>query len=159
MDPLSISMSILTVLQFTGIVINYLKDVKDASEDKRRLLDETVSIEAFLSLLKNRAEAPQDNEGWHKTFVSLIAPKGPLQQFKLALDRLALKLEPAEGLKRFRKEMVWPFQKQEIRDILAIIERQKALFILALQNDHLLVSPRIPILITIEHCLKPFTET
>jgi hypothetical protein len=136
-----------------------VKEVKDSSEDKRRLLDETVSIEAFLSVLKNRAEAPQDNERWHKTFVSLVAPKGPLQQFKLALDRLASKLEPAEGSKKFRKAMTWPFQKQEIRDILSIIERQEALFILALQNDHLLVSPRIPILIAIEHCLKPFTKT
>lgn len=66
-------------------------------------------------------------------------PNGPLEQFKAALETLAAKLAPADGLKKLRKSLMWPFQEKEIKDILSTIERQKALFGLARQNDHLYV--------------------
>jgi hypothetical protein len=33
--------------------------------------------------------------------------------------------------------LTWPFQKEEVGDILGLIERQKMMFSLALQNEHL----------------------
>lgn len=39
------------------------------------------------------------------------------------------------AVKKARKSLSWPFQKVETQRILARIERQKTLFILALQND------------------------
>ena len=68
---------------------------------------------------------------------SLNVPTGPLEQFKIALEHLASKLAPVDGLRKVGKALAWPFQKTEIQDILNMIERQKSLFNLALQNDHM----------------------
>ena len=47
-------------------------------------------------------------------------PKGPIEQFGLALRRLAEKLAPVDddGLKKVGKALAWPFQKKEIEGIL-----------------------------------------
>jgi hypothetical protein len=59
---------------------------------------------------------------------TITAPNGPLEQFKISLERLASKAG---------KALVWPFQKGEVNDVLVAIERQKSCFILAQQNDHM----------------------
>ena len=41
------------------------------------------------------------------------------------------------GAKRALRVLSWPFQKGEVQNILARIERQKTMFILALQHDNL----------------------
>jgi hypothetical protein len=138
-DPLSISASIIAVIQLSGTVIEYLNGVKAASEDRQRLLNEVTSISGFLYFLKDRAEQSQQGNSWSSTLKSLNGPKGPLEQFKIALERLTSKLAPVVGLRKAGKAITWPFQKEEIKELLATIERQKSLFSLALQNDHMCV--------------------
>jgi hypothetical protein len=53
------------------------------------------------------------------------------------LERLENKLAPAKGWRKVSKAIVWPFQKEEIKEILNVIERQKIFFNLAQQNDHM----------------------
>ena len=60
-----------------------------------------------------------------------------MEQFKRALEQLASRLEPSKGPKMVGKALAWPFQTEEIKEILSTIERQKSLFDLALQNDHM----------------------
>jgi hypothetical protein len=139
-DPLSISASIIAVIQLSGTVIEYLNGVKAASEDRQRLLNEVASISGFLHILKDRAEQSQQGNSWSSTLKSLDGPKGPLAQFKIALERLTSKLAPVVGLRKAGKAITWPFQKEEIKELLATIERLKSLFSLALQNDHMCVS-------------------
>jgi hypothetical protein len=136
-DPLSISASIIAVLQLSGTVIEYLNDVKGASEDRYRLLNEVTSISGLLYFLKDRATQSQYGDSWSMTLASLNTPQGPLEQFKSALERLALKLAPVEGWMRVGKALAWPFRKEEIKEIFSAIERHKSLFNLALQNDHM----------------------
>lgn len=136
-DPLSISASIIAVLQLSGTVIEYLNDVKGASEDRYRLLNEVTSISGLLYFLKDRATQSQYGDSWSTTLASLNTPKGPLEQFKSALERLTLKLAPVEGWRKGGKALAWPFRKEEIKEILSAIERHKSLFSLALQNDHM----------------------
>ena len=136
-DPLSISASIIAVLQLSGTVIQYLNNVKGASEDRQRLLNEVTSISGLLYFLKDRATQSQYGGSWSMTLASLNTPKGPLEQFKSALERLTLKLAPVEGWRKAGKALTWPFQKEEIKEILSTIERHKSLFNLALQNDHM----------------------
>jgi hypothetical protein len=136
-DPLSTSASIIAVLQLSGTIIQYLNDVKGASEDRYRLLNEVASISGLLYFLKDRATQSQYGDSWSMTLASLNTPQGPLEQFKSALERLALKLAPVEGWRRAGKALAWPFRKEEIKEILSTIERHKSLFNLALQNDHM----------------------
>jgi|ERR1700722_9294347 hypothetical protein len=136
-DPLGISASIIAVLQLSGTVIEYLNDVKGASEDRHRILNEVACISGLLYFLKDRATQSQYGHSWSMTLASLNTPKGPLEQFKSALERLIFKLAPVEGWRKAGKALAWPFQKEEIKEILSAIERHKSLFNLALQNDHM----------------------
>jgi hypothetical protein len=136
-DPLGISASIIAVLQLIGTIVQYLDRLKSAPQERQRILDELISIAGILSVLKDLAERQQHGDGWIVTIRSLSVPRGPLEQFKTALECLVAKLEPVHGLRNLGKRVIWPFQTTEIQDILRVIERQKSLFNLALQNDHM----------------------
>lgn len=136
-DPLSISANIIAVLQLTETVVRYLKCVKDGSGDRKRILSEIVTIEAFLSILKQRAESPDHRVEWLQTLMSLHVSKGPIEQFKLILECLSSKLQPTGAAKKTLQVLGWPFHKQEVSDILSMLNRQTSLFIIALQNDHM----------------------
>ncbi len=136
-DPLSISGSIVAVLQLTSTVVHYINDVKDASEERLRIRDEISSTSFLLYMLKDRIQQAHSSELWLSMVQSLDVPKGPLEQFKRALEQLASRLAPCQGLKKIRNALTWPFQREEIEEILSTIERQKSLFDLTLQNDHM----------------------
>ena len=136
-DPLSISASITALLQLTSTVMQYINYVKDASKERLRIRDEISSTSFLLYMLNDHVQQAQSGEPWLSTVRSLNMPKGPLEQFKRALEQLASRLEPSKGLKRVGKALAWPFQTEEIKEILSTIERQKSLFDLALQNDHM----------------------
>jgi len=139
-DPLSISASIIAVLQLTRTVVQYLNDVKGASEDRQRILAEISSTSGVLFLLKDLADRAQWENGWSVTIKSLTLPGGPLDNFMMILKQLASKLKPVEGTKKVGRALIWPFQKVEINKVLSSLERQKTLFNLALQNDHMYVA-------------------
>jgi hypothetical protein len=136
-DPLGISASIIAVLQLAGTVVQYLNAVKAASQDRQRLLDELISVSGALYLLKARAEQSQCYNSGTLMVESLGGLTGPLDQCQMALKRLAAKLAPGHGIRKLGKEMAWPLQKAEIKEILDVIERQKSLFIMALNNDQM----------------------
>src|SRR5579862_3664474 len=138
-DPLSITASVISILRLTETVIHYLLDVKGAGKDRDTILTEITSTHSFLFLLQGKAEksGAQWDERFFQTMKALNGPKGPLEQFKLALEQLAIKLTPVTGLKKLGKALAWPFESKEIKNILSKIERQKSLFLLALQNDHM----------------------
>ena len=93
-DPLSISSSIITILQLAGNVVSYINDSRGASEDRRRLLAEISSVSGFLYLLKDSAERTQWDDVALSTMGSLSVHDGPLNQFEAALKELARKLVP-----------------------------------------------------------------
>jgi hypothetical protein len=88
-------------------------------------------------MLKDRIQQARSGELWLSSVQSLDVPNGPLDQFRRALEQLASRLAPSKGLRKIRKALVWPFQREEIKEILSTIERQKLLFDLTLQNDHM----------------------
>jgi hypothetical protein len=135
MDPLSISSGIAALLQTTSIVIQYLFEVRGASEGRRELLNEVSCVSGFLFALKELSDRLKWTDSWCTTIIALGEPNGPVEQFKQSIDNLALRLGN-EGSRTVQRALAWPFQKAEIKEILHKIERQKALFVLALANDH-----------------------
>ena len=133
-DPLSISASIIAVLQLSSTVVGYLKDVNTAAEERRQLLLEISSVAGYLYMLKDSTESANHHSS--PALRSLAVHNGPLEQFKETLEGLVKKLLPTEGVRRIGSVLTWPFQKKEIQDFLSRIERQKSSFMLALQNDN-----------------------
>ncbi|KAL8716709.1 MAG: hypothetical protein Q9181_008396, partial [Wetmoreana brouardii] len=143
MDPLSVSASIVALLQLTGTVINYLSDIRDGPAELQRIRSEVSSISVILITLQDQADRAKQNDPFCSTLGLLTGSNGPFEQFRDASERLASKLAPVEGLRKFGKAVIWPFEKEELRQILQTIERQKALFSLAQQNDHIALSRAI----------------
>jgi hypothetical protein len=135
MDPLSITSGIAAILHIASTVVQYLIDTQ-TSEDRRKLFDEIGSLSGLLFVLKELAERAKCADPWLTCINDLNVRNGPLEQVKRALKCLEKKLQPG-SLKSVGNRLAWPFQKKEIDDLLQIIERNKALFVLALQNDHL----------------------
>ena len=135
MDPLSASASVTAVLQLTATIIKYLNCVKGAISERQRLLSELCSINSILYILQDQAEKDADDDTIHRMFASLQVSDGPLEQFNSTLERLKSKLAPLKKSGTVVESIIWPFKKDEIKDLLQAIERQKTLFTLARQND------------------------
>ena len=143
MDPLSISASIVAVLHLTGTVIQYINGVKGAPKDRQRFLLELSTVNGMLLILQDQAEQARAGDPWSLTLQSLDVPNGPLQQFRAALEVLNSKLAPVEGWSKLGKVFLSPFEREEIDRILKTIERQRVVFDLARQDDHILLSKAI----------------
>lgn len=139
-DPLSISASLVALLQLSQAVIRYVDEVKGGLSDRLKLLVELSGTCCLLETVKDAAERAKWSGAWLPSMQTLAAPNGPLQQFKELLEKLAVKLNPGHGLKKIGKAMSWPFERVEIRESLADLERYKLLFSIAMQRDHLYVS-------------------
>ena len=138
MDPLSVSASIIALLELASNVTGYLNSVRNGSEDRGKVLSEITSVNCILFSLQEIADEETQNDAWSSTFQSLNVEKGPLDQIRVALERLSAKLAPPPtSFRKIRKVITWPFEKEEIKEILNIIERQKSLLNLARQNDHM----------------------
>jgi hypothetical protein len=158
-DPLSITASIVAVLQIAGTVVTYLNDVKDASSDRNQILVELSLTRGLLFSLKDLAERPPpymanswskdgnddaEAEAWDAAISKLGGLRGPLEQYRSTLDKLATKLAPSAGnglSRRVGKALTWPFVRKEVDDTLKTMERLKSLIVLVLQRDYMYVNP------------------
>lgn len=140
MDPLSISASVIALLQLTATVVSFLNDIKSASKDQRQCAVEASNVFALLTNLKYRLEdASQLTDPWYNTVRALAIQNGPLDQYKAALERLLAKATPKTGSRKITSTLLWTFNKGEATEILERIERLKSLIMIALEMDHLWV--------------------
>lgn len=137
MDPLSITASIIAILQVTATLVNYANDVKDAPKDRARFAMEASSLSSLLLNLRYQIEDEKSNEAWTREVTLLGVPGGPLDQYKHALEKLQLKIASGKGLVKIGDALWWRFTKEEVAGILLRIERLKSLIQIALQMDHL----------------------
>ncbi|KAI4215997.1 MAG: hypothetical protein LQ351_001493 [Letrouitia transgressa] len=143
-DPLSITASILAVLQLSSEVLRYLHEVKDAPQERVRLRDDLSSACLALSMLKERLEETEKDMSSLSSVQLLGGQDGPINRFKRLLELLSAKLMPKDGkmktVREVSRAVAWPFKSQEVKAMLGETERQKSLFHLALQNDTTITS-------------------
>ena len=139
MDPLSITTSIIAVLQATTSVISFLNYVKDPSKDLTRAELEASNLYSLLTQLKCRVAEPNFNEAWFASVRTLERENGPLDLYKAALKELQAKLSS----KKIGSAIHWLHVKNDVAKILLIMERLKSFVIIALQMDHFKLSQTI----------------
>jgi hypothetical protein len=135
MDPLSVTASVIAVLQLTNEVIQYLNDVKDAPKDCQQCIIEASNLLTLLISLRYRAEQAQIGDPWLEQLRKLNVKDGPLDQYKQALERLCSIVESRDGIRGMKRRLLWKFSKKEVTNILARIERLKTLLSIALEID------------------------
>ncbi|KAI1595475.1 ankyrin repeat domain containing protein [Pyrenophora tritici-repentis] len=143
MDPLSVTASIIAILQLSMKVLEYLNHVKDASKDRAQCEIETSNLYSLLVNLKCRLEEGSANQPWYTAVRALAVPNGPLDQFKDALEALQAKMTDGGRLKKAGKALMWKFRKEEVASILDQMERLKGLVGIALEMDHFKLSQAI----------------
>lgn len=94
MDGLSVAASIIAVVQIAGAVIGYLADVKDASKECVRCQIEVSNSNTLLLKLKGRLSGSK-SEPWYAEVQALAVKDGPIDLYKLALQKLQAKVEPS----------------------------------------------------------------
>ena len=131
MEPLGATASIVNLLQLAGAVIKYLSILKDASNDTKALVLELCTVRGLLSTIKDLVT---EDSMLHE---SLSGHTGLFSQIESSLQSLASKVEPTSTTTghSFVQKLRWPLRKEEVKDLLSSLERQKTLLSLALQND------------------------
>ncbi|KAF4119675.1 Ankyrin repeat [Geosmithia morbida] len=148
MDPLSIATSAVAIMSLCKKTIEYLQRVKQSSKECNRLKAEIRSAAAVLETFTEVVQDAELEKGeWTITVRSIGSQEGPLQLLQDSLEALQRKLisaTPSSGsVSRLGKSLMWPFKSGEFRDTITVIDRQKSLLLLALENDHFALSKEI----------------
>ena len=114
MDPLSVTASIIAVLQITGEVIKYGVDFAGAPKEIKSLNGEVKSLHHLLELLKNRCKDAQRQDPpppWLRVLGEV--------QLKTAVEEAFVKLNPKKQWKKTEayQRITWHTKKDKIQEI------------------------------------------
>lgn len=139
MDPLSVTGSVIAILQLTNSVLGYLNDIKDTPKECQQCTIEASNLQSLLINLRYRLEQAQEqpDDPWYTAVQASNVGNGPLDQYKQALEQLTTKVDVNNGVKKLKKRLIWKFSKVEVAEIVGRIERLKSLVSLALGEDYL----------------------
>lgn len=141
MDGLSAAASVIAVVQISEQVFNlcqtYYLNVRDARKDIQHLLNEVTSLRDVLINVKDLTDTPGSTK--LSTLELFNKSDGLLQQCLTDLRKLVEKLEQGQEkgkMKQFGiRALKWPFSRKEVDKAIAVIERCKTMFSLALNTD------------------------
>ena len=137
MDPLSVTASVIAVLQLTGEVIAYLNNIKNAPRECQECTIEVSNLQSLLINLRYRLEQEYIGDPWCTAVRALNIENGPLDQYKQCLEQLLSKVDIQSGAQKVKRRLLWKFSKAEVSSIPGRIERLKTLVSIALEMDHL----------------------
>ena len=137
MDPLSVSASIIAVLNLTYKVIQCLSDIVDAPQQCQQCAVEISNLIGPLTSLRYLTEEARAGDPWFEQMCKLNVKRGPIQQYEETLTLLQSRIDDKPGLQKIKRRLLWTISKEEVAKILGRAERLKSLVIVALEMDHL----------------------
>jgi hypothetical protein len=138
-DPFSLAAGSIAVIQISGSVAqlcgHYIHSAWNAPKDLGRLVAEIKAVEEILKILDERLQA-KDKEG-NPQFATLNqrAKQHSLKEYMTVLEKLQKKLDSSHRIKRFFKGLLWPLRKEEMQELLELIDREKGHLQLLLQLE------------------------
>lgn len=137
-DPLSITASIITVLQLAGSVVSLGLSLRDAAKTDggvlHQLLDE---LKGLTDILETLSGLGKDHSLEASSVEALGKPGGALDGCRTVLEKLRIKLESvvnAQGVKKLGRALAWSFQGKEYQSLLRQLSDRKTTLSLALHN-------------------------
>lgn len=150
MDPLSITASLIAVLQISGTVISalykYRNGVKSATKDAARIITELNSLRSILENLLQAVEK-EDSKASSRgggsrlaNFQALTQPNGELKRCQADLEAVSVKLGGDDAAllsdqKKMRRALVWPFKEKDVEKLLQGVQKAKGTMQFALSAD------------------------
>lgn len=138
MDPLSITASIIAILQITVKISEGLRDAKNVSTDRSQFTSEISNLSKLLVDLLSRLDESSDDP-WHVHVRQLGGKGGLLSQYRTELGLLKDKISYGIGMKKVKSSLIWRYIRNDAECILSRIGRLKTLVQIALEMDHLFV--------------------
>ena len=137
MDPLSITGTLIAVVQITTSVISICYDYRSAvNSSSREVLQITESLNSLKDVLESILRLIETTKDGELSTVELLAKDGgTLQSCQAELERLRAKLEPETGWRKLRNSLIWPLKEGEMKRVLDSLERWKSTMQLALSAD------------------------
>jgi hypothetical protein len=137
MDPLSITGTLIAVLQITTSVISICYDYRSGiASASREVVQITESLNALKDVLEALLRLIETTQPGELSTIKLLAKDGgTLQSCQQELERLRGKLEPEKGWRKLRSTLVWPLKEGEMRRAMELLERWKSTMQLALSAD------------------------
>lgn len=140
MEVLGAAASVIVVIQLAGAVstlcYGYIVKVKRSQKESQLLVEELNSLSKVLSALKEYTDKDPQSTA---VLQMLNDPGGPLPSCLSELEKLKTKFGSAR--KSFRRKITrslkWPLEEEETFETISRIERQKTLFNIALNHDHM----------------------
>ncbi|KAK0432022.1 hypothetical protein EV421DRAFT_1851169 [Armillaria borealis] len=138
-DALGIASSIISLIDVSKTIVEYLKDVKEAPKERDELNRELSNLAIYLDTVHRLTQTAAADDPWLQTVQRL---SGPFAQLDELLKSVKTKLEPAPDgpMGRMRQRLLWKFSKESAEDSLKKIERIKSLVLVAVQHDHAALS-------------------
>ena len=137
MDPLSMTASIIAVLQLTTALTAYLNNVRNATAEQRQMAIEASNFYALMTSLRFRVEVAQSTNPWFQQVKMLALKDGPLEQFRDILEKMTKKILPSSSRMRdqISSALMWKFTKSEVQEMLQRIGRLASITNHALTGD------------------------
>ncbi|KUJ17322.1 uncharacterized protein LY89DRAFT_733179 [Mollisia scopiformis] len=146
MDPLSLTGTLIAVLQITTSVISVCYDYRaGVASASREVVQITESLNALKDVLESLLRLVETSEsGEDRARLSnievLAKDRGTLESCLNELIRLEGKLQPEKGWRKLRRGLVWPLKEGEMKRALAGLERYKSTMLLAISADQATLS-------------------
>jgi hypothetical protein len=133
MDPLSVTVSIVTLIDASYRLCDLISDLRDGGKERMKLLREVSNLCCTLDSLKEKFDA----SGVKETTLSrtLNQDNGPIHQCAEIVNDLTKKLISSPNIAgRFAQRLKWNFDKQEVLQAVEQLHRVQATITNALQQ-------------------------
>jgi hypothetical protein len=164
MDPLSVSASIVALLDCAEKIIKYAVDIYQASKERQKFLDGLQGTRSIIKRLHHRLQEAQQGDTWYEGLRDLVATsgtftddggyvsnptiksEGPLARlYKIMAKLLAelMPLDPTDRLKRLGQRVTWHWDKEKFAGSLTELMRSRDDINFVLDQDHFALSRAI----------------
>jgi hypothetical protein len=137
MDPLSMTASIIAILQLTSTLTNYINNVRKATAEQAKVAVEASNLFSLLTSMRFRVEGTRSDDPWFNQVKMLGTYNGPLDQLRETLEEMVETISSSRKRDQIKSALMWKFTKSQVDEMLQRMERLKSLITCALANDSL----------------------
>ncbi len=137
-DPLSITASIITVVQLAGSIASFCLSCNEATKGKDSIIQQILEeLKGLTDVLGSLAQLAKEHGPETRCLRALADAGGALDDCKVLLETLKTELESvlvARGMTKLGKILTWPIKEKEVKALLERLSQRKSTLALALHN-------------------------
>ena len=134
-EALGLALGIADLMRASRGIILYVKIVKNAPQERDKIVGEISCLSKQLAILENRVAESNKGDAWYVAIRRLCTVDGLFDQMKASLDQLEAKLAPADQRMKLFQRLFWKYEKSDIGNEMDKISGYRNTITFALQSD------------------------